>query len=63
MNWFRLLKKFFRTPINWVYNKSAKRQCHLQELAEKGIQQIIEDAAIQVLENVVEEPFEQGISY
>ena len=45
------------------YNKSAKRQRRLQELAEKGTQQTIEDAAIEVLENVVEESFEQGISY
>ena len=61
MNWFRLLKKFFRTPINSIINE--QRQHHLQELAEKGTQQTIEDTAIEVLENVVEESFEQGVSY
>lgn len=42
------------------YNRSAKRQCRLKELAENSRQITIEDRAIQELETVIEEGIKQG---
>ena len=44
------------------YNKSAKRQCRLKELAQKTREATMEDKAIETLEKVVEKTLEKGLS-
>lgn len=43
------------------YNKSAKRQRRLKELAEKNNLPTIEDKTIEELENTIRETLKQGI--
>ena len=42
------------------YNKSAKRQCRLKELASPTVKPTIEDTIITDLERVIEKTLEQG---
>ena len=46
--------------VHAFYNKSAKRQCRLKELAQKPQSTTVEDTAIDTLEKTVEKTLEKG---
>ena len=54
------IEEILQEPYGF-YNKSAKRQCRLKELAQMTNQKSVEDVAIEGLEHAVEQTLKKGM--